>query len=153
MIRVQGEDFDIGAEIARMTEGNTEIGGLASFVGLVRDYAGDQTITSMTLEHYPGMTEKQLERLETEARERWDLRDVLIIHRYGKLMPGDRIVLVVTASPHREASLESCQFLIDWLKTSAPFWKLEDTDTGAKWVESRQEDFVAADRWVRVIDG
>ena len=153
MIRVQGEDFDIGAEIARMTEGNTKIGGLASFVGLVRDYAGDETITSMTLEHYPGMTEKQLERLEAEARERWDLRDVLIIHRYGKLMPGDRIVLVVTASTHREASLESCQFLIDWLKTNAPFWKLEDMDSGAKWVESRHEDFVAADRWVRVTDG
>ena len=153
MIRVQGEDFDIGAEIARMTEGNTKIGGLASFVGLVRDYAGDETITSMTLEHYPGMTEKQLERLEAEARERWDLRDVLIIHRYGKLMPGDRIVLVVTASTHREASLESCQFLIDWLKTNAPFWKLEDMGSGAKWVESRQEDFAAADRWVQVTDG
>ena len=153
MIRVQGEDFDIGAEIARMTEGNTKIGGLASFVGLVRDYAGDETITSMTLEHYPGMTEKQLERLEAEARKRWDLRDVLIIHRYGKLMPGDRIVLVVTASPHREASLESCQFLIDWLKTNAPFWKLEDMGSGAKWVESRQEDFAAADRWVQVTDG
>lgn len=153
MIRVQGEDFDIGAEIVRMTEGNTEIGGLASFVGLVRDYAGDETITSMTLEHYPGMTEKQLERLEAEARKRWDLRDVLIIHRYGKLMPGDRIVLVVTASTHREASLESCQFLIDWLKTNAPFWKLEDMESGAKWVESRQEDFAAADRWVQVTDG
>ena len=153
MIRVQGEDFDIGVEIARMTEGNTEIGALASFVGLVRDYSGDEAITSMTLEHYPGMTEKQLERLEAEARKRWDLRDVLIIHRYGKLMPGDRIVLVVTASPHREASLESCQFLIDWLKTNAPFWKLEDMESGAKWVESRQEDFAAADRWVQVTDG
>ena len=153
MIRVQEEDFDIGAEILRMTEGNTEIGGLASFVGLVRDYAGDETITSMTLEHYPGMTEKQLERLEAEARERWDLRDVLIIHRYGKLIPGDRIVLVVTASHHREASLESCQFLIDWLKTKAPFWKLEDMGSGTKWVGSREEDSVAADRWVRVTDG
>ncbi|MGB0631453.1 MAG: molybdenum cofactor biosynthesis protein MoaE [Alphaproteobacteria bacterium] len=152
MIKVQEEDFDIGAEISRMTEGNTEIGGLASFVGLVRDYAGDEQITSMTLEHYPVMTEKQLERLEAEARERWDLQDVLIIHRYGKLMPGDRIVLVVTASPHREASLESCQFLIDWLKTKAPFWKLEDMESGAKWVDSREEDTVAADRWVRVTD-
>ena len=113
MIRVQDEDFDIGAEITRMTEGSTEIGGLASFVGLVRDYAGDEQISSMTLEHYPGMTEKQLERLESEARERWDLQDVLIIHRYGKLYPGDRIVLVITASPHRQASLESCHFLID----------------------------------------
>ena len=152
MIRVQTEDFDIGAEISRMTDDNTEIGGLASFVGLVRDYAGDEKISSMTLEHYPGMTEKQLEHLEAEARERWSLQDVLIIHRYGELLPGDRIVLVVTASEHREASLESCQFLIDWLKTKAPFWKLEDRESGAEWVESREEDSVAADRWVRVTD-
>lgn len=152
MIRVQAEDFDIGAEISRMTAGNTEIGGLASFVGLVRDYAGDEKISSMTLEHYPGMTEKQLAKLEAEARERWDLQDVLIVHRYGTLNPGDRIVLVVTASAHREASLESCQFLIDWLKTKAPFWKLEDRASGAQWVESRDEDTVAADKWVRVTD-
>ena len=152
MIRVQTEDFDIGAEIGKMTAGNTEIGGLASFVGLVRDYAGDEKISSMTLEHYPGMTEKQLSRLEAEARERWDLQDVLIIHRYGTLNPGDRIVLVVTASAHREASLESCQFLIDWLKSKAPFWKLEDRESGAQWVESRSEDSVAADKWVRVTD-
>jgi molybdopterin synthase catalytic subunit len=152
MIRVQTEDFDIGAEIGKVTAGNSEIGGLASFVGLVRDYAGDEKISSMTLEHYPGMTEKQLSRLEAEARERWDLQDVLIIHRYGTLNPGDRIVLVVTASAHREASLESCQFLIDWLKTKAPFWKLEDRESGAQWVESRSEDSVAADKWVRVTD-
>ena len=152
MIRVQTEDFDIGAEIGKMTAGNSEIGGLASFVGLVRDYAGDEKISSMTLEHYPGMTEKQLSRLEAEARERWDLQDVLIIHRYGTLNPGDRIVLVVTASAHREASLESCQFLIDWLKTKAPFWKLEDRESGAQWIESRSEDSVAADKWVRVTD-
>ena len=152
MIRVQTEDFDIGAEISRMTAGNTEIGGLASFVGLVRDYAGHDKISSMTLEHYPGMTEKQLAKLEAEARERWELQDVLIVHRYGTLNPGDRIVLVVTASAHREASLESCQFLIDWLKTKAPFWKLEDRESGAQWVESRNEDSVSADKWVRVTD-
>ena len=152
MIRVQTEDFDIGAEISRMTAGNTEIGGLASFVGLVRDYAGHDKISSMTLEHYPGMTEKQLAKLEVEARERWELQDVLIVHRYGTLNPGDRIVLVVTASAHREASLESCQFLIDWLKTKAPFWKLEDRESGAQWVESRNEDSVSADKWVRVTD-
>lgn len=152
MIRVQTEDFDIGAEISRMTAGNTEIGGLASFVGLVRDYAGDEKISSMTLEHYPGMTEKQLAKLEAEARDRWELQDVLIVHRYGTLNPGDRIVLVVTASAHREASLESCQFLIDWLKTKAPFWKLEDRESGAQWVESRNEDSVSADKWVRVTD-
>jgi molybdopterin synthase catalytic subunit len=152
MIRVQTEDFDIGAEISRMTAGNAEIGGLASFVGLVRDYAGDEKISSMTLEHYPGMTEKQLAKLEAEARERWELQDVLIVHRYGTLNPGDRIVLVVTASAHREASLESCQFLIDWLKTKAPFWKLEDRESGAQWVESRDEDSVSADKWVRATD-
>ena len=152
MIRVQTEDFDIGGEISRMTAGNTEIGGLASFVGLVRDYAGHDKISSMTLEHYPGMTEKQLAKLEAEARERWELQDVLIVHRYGTLNPGDRIVLVVTASAHREASLESCQFLIDWLKTKAPFWKLEDRESGAQWVESRNEDSVSADKWVRVTD-
>ena len=106
----------------------------------------------MTLEHYPGMTEKQLAKLEVEARERWELQDVLIVHRYGTLNPGDRIVLVVTASAHREASLESCQFLIDWLKTKAPFWKLEDRESGAQWVESRDEDSVSADKWVRVTD-
>ncbi len=147
MIKVQREDFDIGGEISRMTKDNTAIGGLACFVGLVRDIAGDAKITSMTLEHYPGMTERQLEKLEAEARQRWSLQDVLIIHRFGKLLPGDRIVLVVTASSHREASLQACEFLIDWLKTKAPFWKLEDTGIGAKWVAARDEDDDAADRW------
>ena len=147
MIKVQREDFDIGEEISRMTKDNTAIGGLASFVGLVRDIAVDKKITSMTLEHYPGMTERQLEKLEAEARQRWPLQDVLIVHRYGELLPGDRIVLVVTASSHREASLRSCEFLIDWLKTKAPFWKLEDTQSGAKWVAARDEDDKAADRW------
>ena len=147
MIKVQSEDFDIGGEISRMTNDNTSIGGLACFVGLVRDIAGDSKINSMTLEHYPGMTERQLETLEAEARQRWPLQDVLIIHRYGELMPGDRIVLVVTASAHREASLQSCEFLIDWLKTKAPFWKLEETQSGSKWVAAREEDDQAAERW------
>ncbi|MHA1108742.1 MAG: molybdenum cofactor biosynthesis protein MoaE [Alphaproteobacteria bacterium] len=147
-IKVQAEDFDVGAEIGRMTAGNIDVGGLTCFVGLVRDMVGDEKITSMTLEHYPGMTEKQLEKIEQEARERWSLQDVLIIHRYGKLLPGDRIVLVATAAPHREATMESCSFLIDWLKTKAPFWKLEDTESGAKWVASRSEDEVAAERWL-----
>jgi len=147
VIKVQREDFDIGGEISRMTKDNTAIGGIACFVGLVRDIAGDAKISSMTLEHYPGMTESQLEKLEADARQRWPLQDVLIIHRYGTLLPGDRIVLVVTASAHREASLQSCEFLIDWLKTKAPFWKLEDTQSGAKWVAAREEDDKAADRW------
>jgi len=150
MIRVQQEDFDVGAEIGRITEGNAKVGGLACFVGLVRDIAGDEQITSMTLEHYPGMTERQLEKLEAEARQRWPLQEVLIIHRYGTLLPGDRIVLVATASAHREASLESCHFLIDWLKTKAPFWKIEDTESGRKWVAARSEDDEAAERWDEV---
>jgi molybdopterin synthase catalytic subunit len=147
LIKVQQEDFDVGAEIGRLTEGNSKVGGLACFVGLVRDIAGDDRITAMTLEHYPGMTERQLERLEAEARQRWPLQEVLIVHRYGKLEPGDRIVLVATASAHREASLESCQFLIDWLKTKAPFWKHEETESGSKWVSARAEDDAAAERW------
>ena len=147
MIKVQSEDFDIGGEISRMTKDNTAIGGLSCFVGLVRDIADESTINSMTLEHYPGMTERQLETLEAEARQRWPLQDVLIIHRFGELLPGDQIVLVVTASSHREASLQSCAFLIDWLKTKAPFWKLEDTQAGPKWVAAREDDDKAADRW------
>ena len=149
MIKVQQEDFDVGAEIGRLSEGNAKVGGLACFVGLVRDIAGDQPIKSLTLEHYPGMTERQLEKLEAEARRRWPLQDVLIIHRYGTLDPGDRIVLVVTASAHREASLESCHFLIDWLKTKAPFWKQEETPAGPKWVAARDEDDEAAERWLK----
>jgi molybdopterin synthase catalytic subunit len=147
MIKVQREDFDVGAEIGRLTEGNAQVGGLACFVGLVRDLAGDEKIKAMTLEHYPGMTERQLEKLEAEARQRWALQEVLIIHRYGRLEPGDRIVLVATASAHRTASLESCQFLIDWLKTKAPFWKLEDMESGEKWVAARDDDDKAAERW------
>ncbi len=152
MIKVQEEDFDVGEEFSRMTIGKTAIGGLASFVGLVRDHDGDEQITSMTLEHYPGMTERELKRLEADARRRWELEDVLIIHRYGQLSPGDRIVLVVTASRHRGAALESCQFLIDWLKTKAPFWKLEDRTSGKQWVAARDEDAVTAERWLRITD-
>ncbi len=152
MIRVQEEDFDMGREVAALYEGKQEIGAVCTFLGLVRDLPDSDGLKTMTLEHYPGMTEKQLERLESEARERWDLQDVLIIHRYGKLYPGDRIVLVITASPHRQASLESCHFLIDWLKTKAPFWKLEEKESGADWVDARETDSVAAGRWVRVSD-
>ncbi len=147
MIRVQREDFDIGAEIAGLTAANRRIGGVASFVGLVREMAGDAAIGAMTLEHYPGMTEKKLAEIEREACRRWPLDASLIIHRYGRLEPGERIVLVVTASAHREAALASCAFLIDWLKTEAPFWKLEETAAGGKWVEARTSDAAAAKRW------
>jgi molybdopterin synthase catalytic subunit len=147
MIRVQREDFDIGAEIEALTRGNRRIGGVASFVGLVRDMAGGERIGAMTLEHYPGMTERKLAEIEAEARKRWPLEASLVIHRYGRLEPGDRIVLVITASPHRAAALESCQFLIDWLKTKAPFWKLEETPRGGEWVSARDADDAAARRW------
>ena len=151
MIRVQREDFDVGAEIARLSAGNHGIGGIASFIGTVREGASHDGATThigaITLEHYPGMTERQLEAIEAEARTRWPLDGVLIIHRYGRLEPGEQIVLVVTASSHRQAALESCAFLIDWLKTKAPFWKLEDTAEGAKWVEARTTDDDAAARW------
>ena len=149
MIKVQREDFDVGAEIERLTAGNPDIGGVVSFIGLVRDLAGGASIKAMTLEHYPGMTEKQLAEIEAEANRRWQLSASLIIHRYGRLEPGERIVLVVTASPHREAAFEACHFLIDWLKTKAPFWKLEDTDTGEKWVTADARDDAAAARWVK----
>jgi molybdopterin synthase catalytic subunit len=149
MIKVQREDFDIGAELASLTHGNTKVGGLASFVGLVRDLAGEDRVSAMTLEHYPGMTEKRLAEIEAEARARWPLEGVLIIHRYGRLEPGDRIVLVATASAHRQAALEACTFLIDWLKTKAPFWKLEEGSKGAAWVEAKASDDRAAEKWKR----
>jgi len=147
MIRVQREDFDVGAEIAGLTQGNRKIGGLAVFVGLVRDMAGDRAVGAMTLEHYPGMTEKMLHRIEAEALARWPLEASLIVHRYGRLEPGDQIVLVATASSHRQTALEACGFLIDWLKTKAPFWKLEEGPAGAEWVEARGSDDTAAGRW------
>jgi molybdopterin synthase catalytic subunit len=152
MIRVQQEDFDVGAEIEKMHTGRHDIGGVGCFVGLVRDMVADGTdearISSMTLEHYPGMTEKALEEIEAEARSRWALIDCLVVHRYGRLGPGERIVLVITAAAHREAALESCHFLIDWLKTKAPFWKMEDTGSGAKWVAANEDDKQATDRWL-----
>jgi len=147
MIKVQQEDFDVGAELAALTAGRTDVGGVASFIGLVRDMAGGAAVGAMTLEHYPGMTEKKLAEIEAEAQRRWPLQASLIIHRYGRLEPGERIVLVATASPHRQAALEACAFLIDWLKTKAPFWKLEETPAGPQWVEARDSDDEAAARW------
>ncbi len=149
MIRVQTEDFDPGAEMAALTAGNHSIGGLAVFVGLVRDVAGEAALGAMTLEHYPGMTEKMLERIEAEANQRWPLEASLIVHRTGRLEPGERIVLVAAASRHRQAAFEACQFLIDWLKTKAPFWKLEETADGPKWVEARGSDDDATERWAK----
>ena len=152
MIKVQRDDFDVGAELAALARGNRRVGGVSSFVGVVREVVGEgsdaRTIGAMTLEHYPGMTEKMLAKIEAEARARWPLEACLIVHRFGRLEPGDRIVLVATASAHRQAALEACAFLIDWLKTKAPFWKLEETAAGAQWVAARSSDDQAAARWV-----
>jgi molybdopterin synthase catalytic subunit len=147
VIRVQREDFDVGAELAQFAQGNHRVGGIATFIGLVRDMGGGEAVRALTLEHYPGMTERQLAQIEAEAHRRWPLEACLIIHRYGRLEPGERIVLVATASPHREAALEACHFLIDWLKTKAPFWKSEETPKGERWVEARAEDDDAERRW------
>ena len=147
MIKVQREDFDVGRELDVLTRSNPRIGGVASFIGLVRDMGGGDRITALTLEHYPGMTERKLTEIEVEANQRWPLDASLIIHRYGRLEPGDRIVLVATASPHREAALAACHFLIDWLKTDAPFWKSEETPEGERWVATRKEDDEASRRW------
>ncbi len=147
-VRVQQEDFDPGAEIARLTQGRTDIGGVVSFIGLVRDMAGGQPVSEMTLEHYPGMTERQLEQIEAEANQRWQLDGSVIIHRYGRLDPGDRIVLVITASAHRAEAFKAAEFLMDWLKTKAPFWKSEVTPSGPQWVDAKSSDDEAAARWV-----
>ncbi|WP_114394274.1 molybdenum cofactor biosynthesis protein MoaE [Oleisolibacter albus] len=150
VVHVQREDFDLGQALESLTRDNHGIGGLASFVGLVRDlHPGHDAsaVRSMTLEHYPGMTERQLEAIEAEARARWPLDATLIIHRYGRLEPGDRIVLVACASAHRDAAFAACQFLMDWLKTKAPFWKLEETESGQHWVAAKDSDDHAAERW------
>lgn len=145
MIRVQTEDFDIGVEARALTAGRTDIGAVVTFTGNVRS-DGDG-FKSMTLEHYPGMTEKELSRIEAEANERWDLQGSLIVHRYGRLLPGDQIVLVITASSHRQDAFEAANFLMDFLKTRAPFWKLEETETSEAWVDAQISDDEAAERW------
>ena len=146
MIKVQKSDFDISLEIKKITTNNKNIGGVGSFIGIVRDN-NDKKLQSMTLEHYPIMTEKMLEKINSEAKTRWKLIDSIIIHRYGKLYPGDQIVLVATFSQHRKDALEACEFLIDWLKTKAPFWKLEATNNGENWVKEKISDLAAAKKW------
>lgn len=147
MIRIQENDFDVGAELELLSGGDASVGGVCAFVGLVRDMAGDAPVSAMTLEHYPAMTERQLADIDAEARARWPLIDTVIVHRFGRLQPGDRIVLVATASSHRDAAFEACRFLIDWLKTRAPFWKREHGPDGERWVEARAADDAAAARW------
>jgi molybdopterin synthase catalytic subunit len=142
--RVQTESFDLGAELAALTHGRTDIGGVGSFIGLVRAAAG---LISLTLEHYPGMTEASLATIAEQAKTRFDLIDVTVIHRVGTLYPGDPIVLVLAAASHRADALAATAFLIDWLKTEAPFWKKEQFAEGARWVEARAADQEAKDAW------
>jgi len=146
-VRVQEEDFDTGRELDALTQGRADVGAVASFVGLVRDANDGHAIRGMTLEHYPGMTEKALEEICAQAHARWDLIDTVVIHRVGALVPGDRIVLVGVASGHRGEAFEACEFIMDYLKTRAPFWKREDTPEGSRWVDARASDDRSADRW------
>ncbi len=146
-VRVQIEDFDVGAELEALGRADAGIGAVVSFLGLVRELAGAAPLVALELEHYPGMTERELEALEAEARRRWRLSGCLIVHRHGRLALGDRIVLVAVASPHRADAFAACQFLIDWLKTRATFWKREETAEGGRWVDARAEDDQAAAAW------
>jgi molybdopterin synthase catalytic subunit len=142
-VSVQEADFDAGAEIAALTAGGTDAGAVATFVGVVR---GD-SVKAMTLEHYPAMTEKALNEIVAEARRRWELLGVRVIHRVGRLLPGDRIVLVAVSSSHRQAAFAACEFIMDYLKTQAPFWKREETAAGSRWVDARDSDDEALRRW------
>ncbi len=146
-VRVQTEDFDIGAELASLRAGRRDIGALVTFTGLVRDIAAGAPILSMELEHYPGMTVKALAAIEEEAHRRWPLQASLIIHRHGLLAPGDQIMMVATASAHRLAAFDAAEFLMDYLKSRAPFWKKESTSAGGAWVDARDEDETALARW------
>jgi molybdopterin synthase catalytic subunit len=147
-VRVQREDFDVGAEVRRLTAGRIDIGAIVTFTGTVRSANEGAAIAGMTLEHYPGMTEAELERVEAEAHARWPLQASLIVHRVGALKPGDNIVLAVTASAHRQAAFAAAEFLMDYLKTRAPFWKKElGADGRERWVDAREADEAAAERW------
>ena len=146
-VRVQTEDFDVSHEIAALRAGNPKIGAIASFIGVVRDLNEGDSVAEMTLEHYPGMTEKSVDEIITQARGRWQVMDALVIHRIGTLKPLDQIVLVVVTSAHRGDAFAACEFIMDYLKTRAPFWKKEQTGQGARWVDARAADDAAAERW------
>lgn len=148
-VRLQREDFDIGAEILALTQGRTDIGAIATFTGICRGSEGGERVAAMTLEHYPGMAEAEIARHVAEAQARWPLLGVTVIHRYGRLVPGENIVLVVTTSSHREAAFAAAEFLMDYLKTRAPFWKKEERVGGTDWVEARQIDAAAVERWTK----
>lgn len=146
-IRIQEKDFDISAEIAALRKGDARVGAVASFLGTVRDMNDGSQVKEMALEHYPGMTEKALEEIASQAKARWDIYDTLVIHRIGPLLPEDQIVLVVVTSAHRGEAFAACEFIMDYLKTAAPFWKKENTAEGARWVDARVSDDFALERW------
>jgi molybdopterin synthase catalytic subunit len=146
-VRIQAADFDAGLEIAKLRQGNPKIGAVAAFVGIVRDVNDDAQVSRMTLEHYPSMTERSIAEIIDEARRRWRILDTLVIHRIGTLAPTDQIVLVLVASGHRGDAFAACEFLMDYLKTRAPFWKKEEIGAGSRWVEARKTDDDAAARW------
>jgi molybdopterin synthase catalytic subunit len=146
-VRVQTEDFDAGAEVARLRAGDPAVGAVAAFIGIARDVNDGSSVATLTLEHYPGMTEKALEQIVSDARARWRVIDALIIHRIGSLRPTDQIVLVAVTSEHRGDAFHACEFIMDYLKTRAPFWKKESTPDGARWVEARASDDESASRW------
>ena len=146
-VKIQNADFDVGAEIATLRRNNPKVGAVASFVGVMRDINDGSTVAEMTLEHYPGMTEKAIDEIIGQAKGRWDILDALVIHRVGTLKPADQIVLVVVTSGHRGEAFAACEFIMDYLKTRAPFWKKEQTGKGARWVEAREADDIAAERW------
>lgn len=148
-VRIQAQDFDAATEAAALARGRTDIGAVVTFAGLCRaqDAPGGAPLIALTLEHYPGMAEEEIGRLIEQARARWPLIGATVIHRYGRMVPGDNIVLVVTASAHRAAAFEAAEFLMDWLKTRAPFWKMEERDDGKGWVAAKDEDDDAAERW------
>ena len=146
-VRVQQEDFDLSVEVAAMRAGRPNVGAISLFVGTVRDVNQGTGVSTLALEHYPGMTERALQQIVDEARRRWTLDDVRVIHRVGELQPLDQIVLVAVTSMHRGEAIAACEFVIDWLKTQAPFWKKETTPEGARWVDAREADDAAAARW------
>lgn len=148
-VRVQEQDFDLSAEVGALRKGNPGIGAIATFTGVVRDLNDGDSVSQMTLEHYPGMTEKSISAIIQEAQGRWQVMDALVIHRIGTLMPLDQIVLVVVTSAHRGDAFAACEFIMDYLKTRAPFWKKEQTGQGARWVDARATDDTAAKRWAK----
>ena len=148
-VRIQEVDFDVSAELAALRQGDARIGALATFVGVVRDVNDGSGIAEMMLEHYPGMTEKALEAIVVEAKARWNIFDALVIHRVGRLLPMDQIVFVAVSGAHRGETFAACEFIMDYLKTRAPFWKKEETSVSGRWVDARESDNHAAGRWER----